>query len=219
MQMDVYNQTGEVVRQAELPEAVFGLPVDSQLIAEAVLAQAANSRLVLAHTKDRSEVRGGGKKPWRQKGTGRARHGSTRSPLWKGGGVTFGPTKERNWSVKINKKVRRRALLMALSSKAQTGNILLLEDLQLSTIKTSTVNKVLLTLGTKLPEFKAKQKKTDSLLLVIPEKNNVIEKSARNLPRVEAIRAQDLNPRAVLKSKFMIMLVPALPVIEKTFKI
>lgn len=217
--MDVYNQTGEVVRQAELPEAVFGLPVDSQLIAEAVLAQAANSRLVLAHTKDRSEVRGGGKKPWRQKGTGRARHGSTRSPLWKGGGVTFGPTKERNWSVKINKKVRRRALLMALSSKAQTGNILLLEDLQLSTIKTSTVNKVLLTLGTKLPEFKAKQKKTDSLLLVIPEKNNVIEKSARNLPRVEAIRAQDLNPRAVLKSKFMIMLVPALPVIEKTFKI
>ncbi len=219
MQMDVYNQTGEVVRQAELPEAVFGLPVDSQLIAEAVLAQAANSRSVLAHTKDRSEVRGGGKKPWRQKGTGRARHGSTRSPLWKGGGVTFGPTKERNWSVKINKKVRRRALLMALSSKAQTGNILLLEDLQLSTIKTSTVNKVLLTLGTKLPEFKAKQKKTDSLLLVIPEKNNVIEKSARNLPRVEAIRAQDLNPRAVLKSKFMIMLVPALPVIEKTFKI
>ena len=219
MKIDVYNQTGEIVRQAELPEAVFGLPVDSQLIAEAVLAQAANSRSVLAHTKDRSEVRGGGKKPWRQKGTGRARHGSTRSPLWKGGGVTFGPTKERNWSVKINKKVRRRALLMALSSKAQAGNILLLEDLQLSAIKTNAVNKVLLALGAKLPEFKTRQKKTDSLLLVIPEKNNVIEKSARNLPRVEAIRAQDLNPRAVLKSKFMIMLVPALPVIEKTFKI
>src|SRR3989344_85082 len=101
MQMDVYNQTGEVVRQAELPEAVFGLPVDSQLIAEAVLAQAANSRLVLAHTKDRSEVRGGGKKPWSQKGTGRARHGSTRSPLWVGGGKAHGPRNERDYTQKV----------------------------------------------------------------------------------------------------------------------
>src|SRR3989338_7273411 len=108
MKYQVYNQEGEKVKEMDLNPAVFEVAMNNDLVHQAVVAQAANKRKPLAHTKDKGEVRGGGKKPWKQKGTGRARHGSSRSPLWIGGGVTFGPTNERNFSKKINKKMKKK---------------------------------------------------------------------------------------------------------------
>jgi len=125
----VYNQQGEKVGQVDLPAELFGVPLNRDLVHQVVVTQMANSRQVLAHTKDRSEVRGGGAKPWRQKGTGRARHGSIRSPIWVGGGVAFGPTKERVFAKKINKKMKRQALFMVLSSKVKDKEIVLLDKI------------------------------------------------------------------------------------------
>src|SRR3989304_3678493 len=110
MQIKLYNQSGEVIGDFDLPERIFGVAVNADLVKRAVDTQMSNARQVIAHTKGRGEVRGGGRKPWKQKGTGRARHASIRSPIWKGGGVTFGPTKERNFKKKIRKKMARRAL-------------------------------------------------------------------------------------------------------------
>ncbi|MFH0852428.1 MAG: 50S ribosomal protein L4, partial [bacterium] len=115
MELTVYNTEGQEVEKIELPEKVFGLKVNNNLVKQAYEAQMSQARIPYAHAKDRSEVRGGGKKPWRQKGTGRARHGSIRSPLWRGGGVTHGPRKEKVYAKDINKKMKRAALLMVLS--------------------------------------------------------------------------------------------------------
>src|SRR3989344_788916 len=143
MEVKVYNQEGKESSEIELGEAIFGLPWNADLVHQAVRVAFANQRPVLASTKDRSEVRGGGRKPWRQKGTGRARHGSTRSPLWKGGGVTFGPTNERNFKLKINKKMARKAFLTALSAKAKDNEILLFDDLKVTSSKTKEMAKVM----------------------------------------------------------------------------
>ena len=119
MQIDLYNAGGSIIGKADLPEKMFGQKWNPDLVHQVLAAQESNARKPLAHAKGRGEVRGGGKKPWRQKGTGRARHGSIRSPLWKGGGVTHGPTKERNFEKKINKKMRRAALFSILSRKTK----------------------------------------------------------------------------------------------------
>ncbi|MCX6741436.1 MAG: 50S ribosomal protein L4, partial [Candidatus Parcubacteria bacterium] len=108
--VSLYNQQGKEIDKLELPVEIFGLKINTDLISQALTTQLASSRQSIAHSKDRSEVRGGGKKPWRQKGTGRSRHGSNRSPIWTGGGVTFGPRSEKNFSKKINKKMKRQAL-------------------------------------------------------------------------------------------------------------
>src|SRR3989339_1166329 len=129
MKVKVYNLEGKEVREEELEQSFFDIVVKPEVVQQAVEAQLANSRQVLAHTKGRGEVRGGGKKPWKQKGTGRARHGSIRSPLWKGGGVTFGPLKTRNFKQKINKKMKKKALLMMLANKANSGDVAVVESL------------------------------------------------------------------------------------------
>ena len=117
MKVAVYNQEGKAVSTVELDPAVFGVKPNSAVLHQAVVAQQANARTALAHTKTRGEISGGGKKPWKQKGTGRARAGSIRSPIWRGGGIVFGPRKIRNFSKKLNRKVHRAAILMALSAK------------------------------------------------------------------------------------------------------
>src|SRR3989344_4069126 len=123
----LYNLEGKVIKDQQLDEKFFGIKVNPSLIKLAVEAQNANSREVIAHAKGRAEVRGGGRKPWKQKGTGRARHGSSRSPIWVGGGVTFGPTKERNFKKDINKKMKRKAVLMALSTKASDKEMIVVD--------------------------------------------------------------------------------------------
>ena len=126
---DMYSQTGEKIKQVDLNPAIFGVELNNTLVHQAAVAQMSNARNVLAHTKDRSEESGGGKKPWRQKGTGRARHGSSRSPIWIGGGGTFGPTKNRNFSKKINKKKKSKALFMCLSDRVNDKDLVLLDQL------------------------------------------------------------------------------------------
>src|SRR3989338_2400984 len=157
----LYNQMGETIGTVGLNSALFEVPLNTALLHEAVVAQEANARVVVAHTKDRGEVRGGGKKPWKQKGTGRARHGSTRSPIWKGGGVTFGPTAVRNFAKKLNKKARRAALLSALSDAHRQERFLVVDSLVLPEVKT----KILSTLMSKLPYA------NERALVVVEEEN------------------------------------------------
>jgi len=139
MLVNAYNQKGEEIGKTELPKEIFEVGLNSDLVYQVVLSQTANRRQVLAKTKDRSEVRGGGRKPWRQKGTGRARHGSIRSPIWKGGGVTFGPTTEKVFKKIIPKKMRRKALFMVLSAKAKENLILVLDKLEIEKPKTKSM--------------------------------------------------------------------------------
>ncbi len=218
MLTNLYNQNGEVISQIELPDEIFGLKINSDLLHQAVLAQLGNSRQVLAHTKDRSEVRGGGKKPWRQKGTGRARHGSIRSPLWKGGGVTFGPTKERNFSKSINKKMKRAALFMALSGKAADRQLVVFDNLTVEKPKTKLVDQVLKNLAEKLDTQTLKRKK-NSLVLVTPDTDKNIERSARNLPYAKVLSAKSLNVLDILNYKYLLLMRGSIPIIQEHYKI
>ena len=136
MKLDIYNKEGEKISTYDAPENLFNLVQNDGLVHQVYTAKWANKRNVIAHAKTRGEVRGGGKKPWKQKGTGRARHGSRRSPIWIGGGVTFGPTKERNFSKKVNRKMNTRATFIVLSSKAKNKNIFIIDSLGYKEIKT-----------------------------------------------------------------------------------
>ena len=143
IKIKVYNQKCEPVSEMKLSDQVFGVKASEVLVHQAAVTQMANERQVLAHTKERNEVRGGGKKPWRQKGTGRARVGSTRSPIWKGGGVTFGPRKDRNFKKKINKKMKQKAMMMVLSDRLSGGNLAVLDKLEMDEFKTKVFNEML----------------------------------------------------------------------------
>jgi len=203
----VYNLNGEVVREEDLASEIFEVEIKPVVVQQVVEAQMANSRQVLAHTKGRSEVRGGGKKPWKQKGTGRARHGSTRSPLWVGGGVTFGPTKERNFTKSLNKKVKKKALAMVLSDKVKHESLILLEELSISEPKT----KLLLEILQKLP---VKNKKT---LIVLDKLNENIVKGSKNLPKIATEPAQSLNVVDLLKYDYLLMPVKAIKKISTCY--
>ncbi len=204
----VYNQEGKEVSEIELNEAVFSLPWNADLVHQAVRVAFANQRPVLASTQDRSEVRGGGRKPWKQKGTGRARHGSIRSPLWKGGGVTFGPTSERNFKLKINKKMAQKAFLTALSAKARDNEILILDDLKLSAPKTKEMTKVM----SKFPQVK-------SGLLIMSGINENVKRAAGNLQNLEIINISNLNTLDVLKYQYLILTKSGVEYLEKKYGI
>lgn len=210
MKVDVLNVNKEVVGKVDLPESVFGMEINKDLIQQAVLNQMNNARFNLAHTKDRSEVRGGGKKPWRQKGTGRARHGSNRSPLWTGGGVTFGPRKDRNYSTDLNKKMKRKALFMALTSKVQDKEMVVLDKLALEKAKTKELNKVLDTL------LGAERR---SVLIITPETDRNVARAASNLKKIEVIDAKSLNIVDLLKYKTAILTKDSIGIIESHYKI
>jgi large subunit ribosomal protein L4 len=206
MKVKIYNQAGEVIGEQELSAAVFGVAPNVALVHQAVVAQQANSRVVIAHTKGRGEVRGGGRKPWQQKGTGRARAGSIRSPLWKGGGVTFGPTKERNFKQKINKKMKRKALLMVLSDKVKDEKLVVLDKLELPEIKTKKMNEIL----KKLPLVGRR-------LVILEKSDDKIIKSLRNLPKVEYLRADSLNVLEVIKANSLLVTQAGIKIIEKIY--
>jgi len=233
--VQVYNQEGESVGEEILNPAIFNLAVKPEVIQQVVVSMQANARKVLAVAKDKSAVRGGGKKPWKQKGTGRARHGSSRSPIWKGGGVTFGPVAERNFTQKINKKVKRKAIFMSLSDKAANQNITLLDKLELKNIKTKDFFAILknLKLRVKINKLAASRKKDSdkenvkvekpakkvdkSILLVIPQKDDKILKSAKNISRLKVINVSNLNVVDLLKYQILLIPVPSLKKMEEIF--
>jgi large subunit ribosomal protein L4 len=206
MKISVYDKEGKELSQAVLPKEIFGLEVNPDLVWQVAVSQGANRRHVIADTKDRGEVRGGGRKPWKQKGTGRARHGSRRSPLWRGGGVTFGPTNSRNFKEKIGKKQRRKALFMVLSSKAKEKTFFLLEDFIIDQPKTKLVVAVLNKLSIK-----------GSCLIVLPGRDEKLEKAAANIEKVKVAQAKDLNALDLLSFKNIILLKDSVKVIKDTF--
>lgn len=216
VKIKVYNQAGEAVGEEELASRVFAVKANGALVHQAAVAQLANARQVLAHTKDRSEVRGGGKKPWRQKGTGRARHGSSRSPLWIGGGVTFGPTKERNFKKSINKKMRQKALLMVLSDRVSNNDLVVLNEIRLNEFKTKAFQEILkalenkvLAVNLKKDEKEEKGKKVKqpkrSFLIILEGKDEKTKYSGRNLAGVKIINLENINIVDLLKYKNLIL--------------
>ncbi|MFW5888177.1 MAG: 50S ribosomal protein L4 [Patescibacteria group bacterium] len=212
--INIYNQEGGKVDQMELAETVFNVEAKMELIHQAQVTQMANERQVLAHTKTRSEVRGGGKKPWRQKGTGNARAGSIRSPIWIGGGITFGPTKFRNFTKKINKKMKRKAVFMVLTDKVKNNNLLVLDKLEITEFKTKKIKEIFNNL---IKEDNDGNKKK-SILLVSGGKDEKIFYSARNLENVKVINKDNMNILDLLRYKYLITTAEAIKAIEQNYK-
>lgn len=204
----LYNMKGEKVGEIELPEKIFGVPVNPDLVHFAAVVQSANGRQVLAHAKDRGEVSGGGKKPWKQKGSGRSRHGSSRSPIWRHGGVTFGPTKERNFGKKINKKMKQNAVSMMLSSKVADKELIVLDQFALSEPKT----RLMADLLKKLP-INGK-----STLVALPARDKNILLAVKNLPAVKTVMVNDVNVGDLLGYKYLLIPKKAIEAFEKRIK-
>jgi len=188
----IYNTEGTPVGEQQLADAIFGIPMNQDLVHQALVTQQANERVVRAHTKTRGEVRGGGKKPWKQKGTGRARHGSIRSPLWVGGGVVFGPRKDRNYKKSIPKKMRTKALLMCLSDKVGHQKLIALDAFPDIQGKTKDLSTFLTTLRKNIHGF-------EEQVLVVTGATPLLARAARNLQRVKVIRSENLNIVDVLR--------------------
>ena len=202
MKADVLNTKGEKVDTAELPKAIFEAEVKPDLMHQAYVRQMANARLGTHKTKTRSEVAGGGRKPWRQKGTGRARHGSIRSPIWVGGGAAHKP-QPRDYSQSMPRKMRRAALRSALSVKAGDKQITLIDDLSMSEPKTRALSEILQTLAGE-----------DSALILLPGKSENVEKSVRNLTNAKALHASYVNIRDLLQYDRLIMTVGSIEVLQ-----
>ncbi len=207
----VYNIGGEKKTALKLNEKVFGIEANEALVHQAMVAQMANERQNLAHTKNRSEVRGGGRKPWRQKGTGRARAGSNRSPIWMGGGVTFGPRSERNYKKQINKKMKQKALLMVLSDKAINNNLTVIESLSIKEFKTKTIDSL-------LKKIAGKKDEKRSVLIINDKKDEKTKFSFRNLTGVKYINVDNLNIVDLLAKRDTIFSKDSIKIIEKKYK-
>ncbi len=202
MQVPVYNVQGERVSEAELRDDIFAVPINEGLMHQALVRQLANARLGTHKTKTRTEISGGGRKPWRQKGTGRARQGSIRAPHWRGGGTVFGPT-PRSYRQKMPRKMRRQALRSALSVKAAGSQILLLDALEMTEPRSKEITGLLRNLGIDA-----------STLILLPGRNETVLRSVRNLPRVRTLVAQYLNVRDLLKYEYVLVPLDSLNVIE-----
>lgn len=216
----VYSQKGTSAGTITLPKKVFGLKWNADLVHQVVVGMQANARAGIAHTKDRSEVSGGGKKPWKQKGTGRARHGSNRSPIWVGGGTTFGPRNDKDYSQKINKKTRIKALFTVLSKKLSQNAIVCVDDIVLPGIKTKEALQVMSNLS-KIEHFeKINSKKRTATLMVLPQTTSIITKSFANLPGVTILTAAELNALVVMNFHHIVFVNPTLvlPVLESKMK-
>ncbi len=213
MKIKVYNQTAELVHEIESSDKIFGVKSNPELLHQALVAQMANERQVLADTKDRSEVRGGGKKPWKQKGTGRARVGSSRSPIWTGGGVTFGPTSDRNFSKKINKKMKQKAMFMALSDKLANGTLVVLDDIKMDEFKTKKFNEILTAIESKILNNDRR-----NILVINDTKDDKVKYSARNLKGAEIINLENINIVELLKYKNLLLTEAGIKTLEERYK-
>jgi len=222
MLIKTYNQEGKEIGKTRLPKEIFDIEMKTDLVHQVAVSQMANRRQGNAQTKDRGDVSGGGKKPWRQKGTGRARHGSIRSPIWIGGGVTFGPRKEKNYKKIIPKKMRRKALFMVLSEKARNNLLILVDKLEIKQGKTKEIYNVLKNLPCQ----------GKSVLLGLPAvkggrpaapadgagRNKNIVLAIRNIPKVRAMEARELNVLDLLSFKYLLMPKESVKTIEETFR-
>lgn len=217
MTTDVYNLQNEKVGTMELPADIFGARWNAALVKQVLEAQLANRRSPWAHTKTRGEVRGGGRKPWRQKGTGKARHGSTRSPIWVGGGVAHGPRNDRDYSQKVNKKMKRAALFAALSRKAKEGEVKLFDTFALEAPKT----KVLASTLGNLLAMKKGAKRYDVLLVAANAgaENKNLFRASSNLQKAKALDAASLNVYDILNHKNLFLDKEAVATIVKHYKV
>lgn len=208
MKAEAYNQKGEVLEEIEIPKNIFDVAFNSDLVYQVYKSLLSNQRKPLAFTKNRAEVRGGGKKPWAQKGTGRARHGSIRSPIWKGGGATFGPRqKEENWKKKVNKKMKKASIKIILSQKLKDKEIKIIDKFELKEIKTKEFFNVLKQIF--------KKDITKSILMLLDKKEQNLKRALKNIPRIEIINVSDVNLLNLLNNKFVILSKEALAALEK----
>lgn len=203
----VYNIKGEKVGEEKLDPEIFDVEVKENLLHRYVVTYLGNKRKNIASAKGRSEVRGGGRKPWKQKGTGRARAGSIRSPLWKGGGVTFGPSTDRNYNKKLNKKEKKLALRMALSVKNKSNNIFLIDKIEFEDIKTKTAAAL-------LKKLKVNSK---GVAVVLAKKDDKATKSFRNIDKLDVYLANNINAYHVIRPENIIMSKESLEIINKAF--
>lgn len=208
MEATIYNKEGKEAGKVKLPKGILDLPWNEDLVFQATTTYLANKRAGTAHTKDRKAVRGGGKKPWRQKGTGRARHGSSRSPIWVGGGVTHGPNKAKVYSKKMNKKMKTKALLTILSRKHKDGEILFIEDLDFKAIKTKDAADFLM-VASKIKGFdKIHYKKGNRAVISTPKKTEGLLKSFRNIKSTYVNDIANINPLDVMNYKYLVISKP-----------
>lgn len=204
----VYNTSGKEVSKVSLPESVWGLNWNADLVHQVVVGMQSNARTGLANTKMRGEVSGTGKKPWRQKGTGQARHGSRRSPIWVGGGVSHGPRSDKNYDKKINRKAKVKALFTALSQKLRDGKVLFVDSLDLKAIKTKDASAALINLAT-VDGFKTlNTKKENNIFLIVPKKSETTVKSFRNIAHVTVEEMRNINPVDVLNYRYIVVANP-----------
>lgn len=195
MKYEVYNLNGKQEKEMELDPRVFEVPLNSDLLHQVAVILQSNERQAVAHTKTRAEVRGGGRKPWKQKGTGRARAGSLRSPIFRGGGIIFGPSSDRNFKKKINKKMKVKAFVMSLSGKARDKELRIIDSFTMESPKTKTVSALVCSMSA----F------GKSILFVTAKKNANLEKSLGNIGRVQYKAAPDISTLDLLKNKFIFL--------------
>ena len=207
MKVSLYNTKAETIGDIDLSQKVFGRSWNPDLVHQAVVMYEANARKTIAHTKTRGEVRGGGKKPWQQKGLGRARHGSSRSPIWAGGGVTFGPRKEKIYTKDMNKKMRRVALSSALSEYVKRGNVKVVEGLRLKEPKTKEAQMI-------LASFFGKSS-CPSVLFISSGKEKNLVIASRNIPKIAVTSGSDLNAYILTKHRMVLLDKDAIHEIEK----
>jgi len=190
----------------DLPKDIFEVPMNTNLVHQVVTTQSANRRQVIAHAKTRAEVSGGGIKPWKQKGTGRARHGSNRSPIWIGGGVTHGPLKDRIWKKRLPKNIKNKALFMVLSDKAKNGWLVIAEELKMTEPKTVQAKELLKNIGI-----------TESCLVALGKMDKNLILGMRNIPKTGTIQAKDLNCLDIVQYKYLLTDKEGVEIIKKTF--
>lgn len=217
MEAKVFTKEGKESGKIKLPKALFEVKWNANLIHEVVVSLQSNARAGTADTKGRGEVRGGGKKPWKQKGTGRARHGSRRSPIWRGGGITHGPLATKDYSKKINKKVRQKALVSVLSKKQQDGEVVFVDSLKFSAPKTAEAKAAIKALSQGAGKVDLGTKRKNAALIVIGARDEATEKSFRNFGNMQILQAKDMNPLDLMTYKYVIFSDPkaTLGVLEK----
>ncbi|MEW5907844.1 MAG: 50S ribosomal protein L4 [Patescibacteria group bacterium] len=205
MEAKIYNQNAGEAGKIKLAGNIFGLEWNGDLVHQVIVSMKSNIRVPVAHAKSRGEVSGGGRKPWVQKGTGRARHGSIRSPIWVGGGVAHGPLKEKKFSKKINKKMKRKALFTILSEKLKDNEILFLDKINLPQTKTKEASKIISNLS-KIKGFdKLETKKENKAILVIAKKDSEITRSFRNISGMKISEINNINVLDLMNYKYLLI--------------